>query len=101
MKTFELVAKNTFGLGDGKIINKGDIKRVEVYTANVPRTAILDNPKTRKEIMEQFKGLDQKTFNEFIKSSNFEIRDVTNVSLAEIAKGYKPLSNRDLNKPLW
>lgn len=60
MKTFELVAKNTFGLGDGKIINKGDIKRVEVYTANVPRTAILDNPKSRKEIMEQFKGLDQK-----------------------------------------
>lgn len=101
MKTFELVAKNTFGLGDGKIINRGDIKRVEINTANVPRTAILDNPKTRKEIMEQFKGLDQKTFNEYIKSSNFEIRDVTNVSLAEIAKGYKSLSNRELNKPLW
>lgn len=101
MKTFELVAKKTFGLGNGKTFYKGDIKRVEVNTANVLRTAILDNPKSRKEIMEQFNGLDQKTFNEFIKSSNFEIRDVTNVSLAEIAKGYKPLSNRDLNKPLW
>ena len=61
MKTFELVAKNTFGLGDGKIINKGDIKRVEVYTANVPRTAILDNPKSRKEIMEQL-GIDTNSF---------------------------------------
>lgn len=101
MKTFELVAKNTFGPIDGKVFNKGDVKRVEIYTPNVLKTSILDDPRTRKEIMSQFAGWDKKSFNEFIKSSNFEIRDVTNVSLAEIAKGYKPLSNKDLNKPLW
>lgn len=98
---YELIAKNTFQTGEGKTIKKGEVRTVVIDTPNVKGTAIFSDPRTRKEIMKEFSGWDKKSFNEFIKSSNFEVRDVTNVSLAEIAKGYKPLSNRDLNKPLW
>lgn len=99
-----LVAKSAVEIRPNKFLSPGESIRINVFDKHTPNSAIFSNPDTRKQVFENLvgQGADRKCVEKILSNNIFEVRDVNpNPNIVEKSKSYSPLSNRDLNKPLW